>query len=144
MRVGRNDPCSCGSGKKFKNCCAGRSSGISKGVIALIVVIVTIAVIGLLPSLLGGKPDAAAAARRAPTSPRQASSQSGRVWSQEHGHWHDASGQAATAPVAQTSPSPQQQQPNVVTVGNTPQPPGPVPAGQVWSTEHGHWHAAPK
>ena len=24
-RVGRNDPCPCGSGKKFKKCCAGRS-----------------------------------------------------------------------------------------------------------------------
>ena len=23
-RVGRNDPCPCGSGKKFKRCCAGR------------------------------------------------------------------------------------------------------------------------
>jgi hypothetical protein len=22
----------------------------------------------------------------------------------------------------------------------TPQPPGPAPAGQVWSAEHGHWH----
>ncbi|MBQ9131949.1 MAG: SEC-C domain-containing protein, partial [Clostridia bacterium] len=25
-RVGRNDPCPCGSGKKYKNCCM-RSSG---------------------------------------------------------------------------------------------------------------------
>jgi uncharacterized protein YecA (UPF0149 family) len=24
--VGRNDPCPCGSGKKYKNCCLGRSS----------------------------------------------------------------------------------------------------------------------
>jgi preprotein translocase subunit SecA len=29
-KVGRNDPCPCGSGKKFKNCCA-RSSGIQTG-----------------------------------------------------------------------------------------------------------------
>ncbi len=29
-KVGRNDPCPCGSGKKFKNCC-GRSSGVATG-----------------------------------------------------------------------------------------------------------------
>jgi preprotein translocase subunit SecA len=27
-KVGRNDPCPCGSGKKFKNCC-GKSSGVA-------------------------------------------------------------------------------------------------------------------
>ena len=26
-RVGRNDPCPCGSGKKFKKCCMNKSSG---------------------------------------------------------------------------------------------------------------------
>ena len=29
-KVGRNDPCPCGSGKKFKNCCA-KSSGVPAG-----------------------------------------------------------------------------------------------------------------
>jgi preprotein translocase subunit SecA len=29
-KVGRNDPCPCGSGKKFKNCC-GKSSGVATG-----------------------------------------------------------------------------------------------------------------
>jgi hypothetical protein len=24
-KIGRNDPCSCGSGKKFKKCCEGKS-----------------------------------------------------------------------------------------------------------------------
>ncbi len=24
QRVGRNDPCPCGSGKKYKNCCLGK------------------------------------------------------------------------------------------------------------------------
>jgi hypothetical protein len=26
MRIGRNDPCPCGSGKKFKKCCLGKPS----------------------------------------------------------------------------------------------------------------------
>jgi preprotein translocase subunit SecA len=30
QKVGRNDPCPCGSGRKFKNCC-GKSSGIAAG-----------------------------------------------------------------------------------------------------------------
>jgi preprotein translocase subunit SecA len=30
QKVGRNDPCPCGSGKKFKNCCA-KSSGVPLG-----------------------------------------------------------------------------------------------------------------
>ena len=29
-KVGRNDPCPCGSGKKFKNCC-GKSSSVAAG-----------------------------------------------------------------------------------------------------------------
>ena len=29
-KVGRNDPCPCGSGRKFKNCC-GKSSGVVAG-----------------------------------------------------------------------------------------------------------------
>ena len=29
-KVGRNAPCPCGSGKKFKNCC-GKSSGVAAG-----------------------------------------------------------------------------------------------------------------
>ncbi|MBQ7282414.1 MAG: SEC-C domain-containing protein, partial [Spirochaetales bacterium] len=27
-KVGRNDPCPCGSGKKYKNCC-GRNQGVN-------------------------------------------------------------------------------------------------------------------
>ena len=46
----------------------------------------------------------------------------GKVWSPEHGHWHEA------APTQQQSGPP------------FPQPPGPVPDGKVWSPEHGHWH----
>jgi hypothetical protein len=28
-RIGRNDPCSCGSGKKFKHCCAAKGDRLS-------------------------------------------------------------------------------------------------------------------
>jgi uncharacterized protein YecA (UPF0149 family) len=27
-RIGRNDPCPCGSGKKYKKCCMGKSTAL--------------------------------------------------------------------------------------------------------------------
>jgi hypothetical protein len=32
---------------------------------------------------------------------------------------------------------------NPMGIPGTPQPPGPAPAGKVWSVEHGHWHDLP-
>jgi hypothetical protein len=52
----------------------------------------------------------------------------GKVWSPEHGHWHDAPGTTPASTPGQL----------------TPQPPGPAPEGKVWVPEHGHWHDAPK
>ena len=34
MKISRNSPCPCGSGKKYKRCCAGKDSAISPGEIA--------------------------------------------------------------------------------------------------------------
>ena len=34
MTVGRNDPCPCGSGKKFKKCCAGKGETTTAGLTA--------------------------------------------------------------------------------------------------------------
>ena len=62
----------------------------------------------------------------------------GKVWSAEHGHWHDAPG--AGGQVVTTSGT------TITPAGPaapTPQPPGPVPEGKVWSPEHGHWHDVP-
>lgn len=28
MKIGRNDPCPCGSGKKYKHCCLAKSQGM--------------------------------------------------------------------------------------------------------------------
>ncbi len=36
MTVGRNDPCPCGSGKKFKRCCAGEGKSTTTGLKAAI------------------------------------------------------------------------------------------------------------
>ena len=71
-KVGRNDPCPCGSGRKYKACCEGKSGKMSKvGWVALVAVMllgVTILVLSFARSDVG--------ARRL-------------VWSPEHGHYHD-------------------------------------------------------
>ena len=73
-KVGRNDLCSCGSGRKFKRCCEPKvKTGDSRGVtiFAIIggVIIATIFGINLFT--------------------RQPAPASGRVWSPEHGHYHN-------------------------------------------------------
>lgn len=93
---------------------------------------------------IGGQP----AAQRVPPEP-------GMVWSEEHNHWHKAPAastavarDAATGAPIGTDPAPAApnqvrafgQLYDVTAKPGTPQPPGPVPAGMVWSTEHGHWH----
>ena len=72
-RPGRNDPCPCGSGKKFKQCCASKKDRPSTALIAVLIAVVVLAVIVIVSNV-----------RR--------SSSSGMVWSPEHGHYHDASG----------------------------------------------------
>ena len=78
----------------------------------------------------------------------------GKVWSPEHGHWHDAPGSTPqTVTFDQNSPTAtpgdpssgitMTPQPMAAPGTLTPQPPGPAPEGKVWSPEHGHWHDAP-
>ena len=83
-KIGRNDPCHCGSGKKYKNCHQkikgtdeSRKKGLMIGVaLGLLAVIATI--IMLTSSDQKGT--------SAPPGPAPA----GKVWNEEHGHWHDA------------------------------------------------------
>ena len=78
MTVGRNDPCPCGSGKKYKRCCAGKQSRhemvYSKGLAALLGVLFVLAAIGIVAAFYSSDRSGAG---------------STRTWSPEHGHWHD-------------------------------------------------------
>ena len=106
-RVGRNDPCPCGSGKKHKNCCAQhvevvtevrRSSGMLVGA-----VVIVLALAGVIAAQYLGKDE------NVPV-----------------GYQSDAPATATTtAPPVAINPS--------APPGFTPQPPGPVPPGKVWS-----------
>ena len=76
----RNARCHCGSGKKYKNChgAAPASSGrrIPVGYLLIGAVVIAVAVFAMLKQTGGS-----AAPGAAPP---------GKVWSAEHGHWHDA------------------------------------------------------
>ena len=114
MKTGRNDPCPCGSGKKYKRCCEGKSSRqellYSKSLLALLgVLFVALAVGGIVAVFYSPDPSGAGT----------------RVWSAEHGHWHDEGGGRAGSGGQRVR-----------------RPAGPAPPGQVWSPQHGHWHDA--
>lgn len=137
MTVGRNEPCPCGSGRKYKSCCIGNERKTSRGLVYLLVTIGTIAAAGVAATVVTSSREKAlaptAGASRATTPRPQPPGPvpAGKVWSVEHGHWHDAA-----PPGAQ----PTRENPITMTPRNMPQPPGPVPPGKEWSPEHGHWH----
>jgi len=73
-KIGRNDPCHCGSGKKYKRCHGAGEEGAGSSRLMML------AVAGaMLAALIVGIASF--------TGDRAASN--GRVWSPEHGHWHD-------------------------------------------------------
>lgn len=75
--VGRNDPCPCGSGRKYKNCCADKASWRDNPIL-LGAVVVLLLVFGLV--LIGRTFSSGdSAARACPP---------GQVWSDDHGHCH--------------------------------------------------------
>lgn len=78
-QIGRNDPCHCGSGKKYKNCHMGKDSnkgGIQKSfvIIGVISIIIVAALVLFFTTDRNGPPGPAP---------------EGKVWSYEHGHWHN-------------------------------------------------------
>jgi hypothetical protein len=74
-KAGRNDLCACGSGKKFKNCCATKTT-VSWTNRALMVLVAA--------AILGG------VAAGVMSYGERTSGMPGQVWSPEHGHFHDA------------------------------------------------------
>jgi len=75
-QTGRNDLCPCGSGRKFKKCCASKTASARQSRFWMIVV--GLAVVGALAAGV--------------TSFRSGGSGGVRVWDPAHGHYHDANG----------------------------------------------------
>ncbi len=83
MKPGRNDRCPCGSGKKYKNCCADKTSSnmsfASWAAIAAIVAAAGVLVVLLFNATRGGT--GAAVPGSGVCSP-------GQVWDPTHNHCH--------------------------------------------------------
>jgi hypothetical protein len=75
--TGRNDLCTCGSGRKYKKCCASKTASARQSRVLMIVV--GLFVVGALA--------AGVASFRA-----ESSGGSVRVWDPAHRHYHDANG----------------------------------------------------
>ena len=77
VKAGRNDPCPCGSEKKYKRCCGsdtvGKKALSPRGLAALLGFLFVLAVAGVVAAFYSSN--------RTPEDPT-------RVWSAEHGHWH--------------------------------------------------------
>lgn len=79
MSAGRNDPCPCGSGNKYKHCCAGKAKRTPQSTWTGVLVALV---------LLGGLLFAGVTLMQ--DDGERGGATDGRVWSEEHGHWHDA------------------------------------------------------
>ena len=132
-KVGRNDPCHCGSGKKYK-ICHGRSAdrGGNREMIVWMLIAGVVVIVSL--GYLANKILTSDSQNNPPPGPAPP----GKVWSSEHGHWHDAP--VTSTPQSTPLSTPLNPQSPIVPIS---EPPGPAPPGKVWSSEHGHWHDAP-
>ncbi len=135
VKDSRNGPCSCGSNKKYKNCCGKKGfrldTTLFKRIFLAVLLIIAAGWAGnrYLFALDQDEPFVSPFAtqqadRVQPLSPQPPGpAPAGKVWSAEHGHWHDES--------------------VVYSDGGGeiyPQPEGLAPLGKIWSAEHGHWH----
>ena len=74
MQTGRNEPCPCGSGKKYKQCCLAKGSAATmqfKLMVGFGAVILLVCMVLLISSIRNYEPG-----------------DTNRVWSEEHQHWH--------------------------------------------------------
>ena len=73
-RVGRNEPCPCGSGRKYKQCCERKEQRLSPTA--------WLAIAGAAAAVLAALVFSFSSANQAVICPP------GQVWSVEHGHCH--------------------------------------------------------
>lgn len=75
-KVGRNDPCPCGSGKKYKQCCEKKEHSLSPAAWFAIVGVTVAAVVAVVMSFTVTTPTV------------DVNCPPGQVWSSEHSHCH--------------------------------------------------------
>lgn len=92
-KIGRNDLCHCGSGKKYKNCHMNSETsgkGLNKAFI-VVAILVGLAAVGIIGYVTNSQKSADVNTQGyQPSPPPSGEAPPGKVWSYEHGHWHDA------------------------------------------------------
>ena len=71
-KVGRNEACPCGSGKKYKHCCESKVG--SNRMTSVLLLVVAVAIVAAILASVFSEGDTSAGP--------------GKVWSAEHGHYH--------------------------------------------------------
>lgn len=74
-KIGRNDSCPCGSGRKYKHCCETKKGQLSRSATLIAAALAAALALAVVGAIVSNWNDPGAAA------PRQ-------VWSPEHGHYH--------------------------------------------------------
>ena len=133
-KLGRNDSCHCGSGKKFK-ACHGQFNNKSQHLWIIAIVLVSIVLwffffdSGQLFTSKSSSSNSSNYQTPNRLSPPSDTAPPGKVWSPEHGHWHNVSDNILSS-----------ENPNPLLDKVKTQPNNEAPPGKVWSPEHGHWH----
>ena len=141
MKLGRNEPCHCGSRKKYKQCHepTKNTNNNQYAIIGIIAVVILVIIfinsdssksnqnvsVTTSPLLNQGS----ASNKSNPSGPAPP----GKVWSQEHGHWHDAPVSKSLTPKILCK-----NEVNKITVPK--QDKNNPPEGKVWNEEHDHFH----
>ena len=141
MKIGRNDPCYCRSGKKYKNCheLKNQSKNNQYYVIGIIAVVI-FAVLSInsgdsnsrtnLPTTSNSilqKNQTSINTKKSNLAPP------GKVWHEEHGHFHDAPRNTSLTPKPLVK-----EKNNKITIPPTDK--NNPPPGKVWHEKHGHFH----
>ena len=128
MKVGRNEPCHCGSGKKFKQCHDKKDNGNINQL--FLIGFLSLGFILLMFFSSSTSIDHPISANKSPqpfnfqgnklTKQPEGKAPPGKVWSPEHGHWHDSP----------TSILENKRNSSIEKHND----------GKVWNADHGHYH----
>ena len=142
-KIGRNAPCPCGSGQKYKNCClkkaaietvqkSARTTWLILGAAAVGLVTLVTAIVLLRDEPVSPQPVASPPVTPTPWYHDVANN---RHWHPDHGHWHD--GPPPTTPAGRLAP-------DASTGSGTPAAwEYDAANNRHWDPDHGHWHDGP-
>ena len=128
MKIGRNEPCHCGSGKKFKQCHGKKNTGKINQLYFIGFSFLVFMLLMFFSSSYSNEHSSVANKSPQPFNLQEdklikkpeGKAPPGKVWSAEHGHWHDS-----------PTSMPESKENSSIEKNND---------GKVWNADHGHYH----